>query len=282
MARASFDNDPAPRIRFCCLREYADAFRQDLAGVAIDVIPIEDHLADVSILSVITRSPQLDDLDLSVSHIINECARKEEGKYNIRKLVNAKNVWSMYCLWKLGGYHLDCGVLPWEGRTVNFPAADSFAIPRLGDQTRKVAHAIVRKAGAFNATCCILNGGAEPVLSQMVLEGCCEVKGEWELPQIDVWLLRSPAADESMKRALSFYVQAWYAMEGAELSDMLYKSASREAVVSAALSGLTHAGILQAGCKVDWRRHVIDTPVFIGAAEVPELKIKKIGFSSHR
>src|SRR4051794_3561708 len=108
-------------IKFCCLSEHTAAFRNDLPA-SVKVEAIEDEFGSAG-RAVLMYRPDLDDLKLTTQYIIRtslerqKAAEAEDPEANKRHVVNAKNVWSLYCMWKYGGYHLDTGVIPVQDTT---------------------------------------------------------------------------------------------------------------------------------------------------------------------
>lgn len=278
LAAAAPDN---VRVKFCCMTDHVDAFKRDLHK-DVDIVPVEDP--------VLHRvfDPDIDDLEGWVHSIVRYSLKPgNDGKLIIRNLVNAKNIWSMWCMYNFGGYHLDTGVYP-ENVTPVFPVPKTFGVPVVQPSYFGAWHTKVTFDFLWGKVCSTIVD-SDMVLQGKVLPNRVSVEKQ-NAPKsamnllFDVWLMRSPARHIAAKRALEFYIRMWVLIEKlakqGELSDQLYKSASRGAIMSAVATGITHSGFGDGCLGMNlWKSHIIPTR---NTTEVPELKMYKLGFSSHR
>lgn len=274
----------APRdvaVKFCCMPEHAAAFGRELPGT-VEVIEIQDPQG------IRVFDPDPEDREGWVHGIIRRSLKPgDDGKLVIRNLVNAKNIWSLWCMYAYGGYHLDTGVYPAiGGATLNAPG--TFGVPRITDDGWGGAwHTRVRFDFPWEARCSTVFD-SDQVLEAVALDGrtACARK---DAPKshlkamFDVWLMCSPAGHKAAQIALDWYIAMWCLMEklsrDGTLNEAFYKSASRGAILSSVATGITHSG-LGLGCLGGnlWETHLIATE---NMTKVPSLKLHKLGFRSH-
>ena len=298
-------------VRFHCLRRHRTAFRA-LLPAAVDVRAVEDEFPGPRPHSILLSAPDLQDLHGTTDYIVRTSVRRQEAaertaqrtgtRATKRHIVNAKNVWSLYCLWRFGGYHLDSGVLPTPGAVVRFPQPDDFGIAFLDRSGAHLANQVgmggiyVMKAriderpSPFDA---VLKSDVENVyrllfpipplqpgpLAATVRRGADRVNlrgGE-----VDVWLMRSPAQHPVVRRALEAYLRLWFIVDGRrdQFADNAYASASRSTVISSVLTGMAPADdrAFWAGTDFVARHHVVSRDQVVA-----ELGVEKFGFGSHR
>jgi hypothetical protein len=281
-ADGPFANDPPPRFKFCCLKQYADRFRADLPD-HIDIVPIEDQFASKTFTSLSLSRPDMNDLGLCVDFILRETiAFRGNRGLVVKQLAFCKDLWSLYVLWKLGGYHLDCGCFPHtSAKAVDLPEPDTFGAVGDTGGGGNYQHAKVRfQTGAM---CACLSVGSR-VLTGLVLANATTAHADPAKlnRNIDVWCLKSPAGHKAAKLALELYVQGWFATRATTgLSEDLQAQAMRELVVSAVATAITHSG-LGDGCSGQtlWKSHLIDAT--FNPPVVPSMNLRKVGFASHR
>jgi hypothetical protein len=293
-ARATFVNNPPPRFKLCVLKKFEAAFRAELGALGaayIDVIAVEEQFATNTFHSIVMREPNLDDLGLMVDFILRETIGVRGTGYSndllpYRKLAFAKDLWSLYCLWRFGGYHIDCGCFPDQrSPQINLPEPTEFGVVALTPEGTFAGahHASVRFPR--NPMCSTLSVSEASPLRGLALQGLVSARGDGRSPltrTLDVWLLRSTAGHPAAKKALEFYILGWFAIRNANLGIELTSQALRELVVSAVCTGVTHGGRGD-GCseRNNWKTYMIDA-VSVADPYVPSIGVRKIGFQSHR
>jgi len=283
-ARARFMGQAPPRFKWCCLRQYAVAYRAQLPDY-VDVVAIEDQFDSRSFAALSLSKPNTEDLGLSVDFILRETiAFRGNRGLDVKQLAFCKDIWSLYVLWKFGGYHLDCGCFPAGAGELTFEAPKAFGVVTERPESRTFPHVTVQFPNG-GKTCATLVTGNN-VLAGMVLAGATKALGNSGLKQLpDVWMLRSPPGDRGIQVALEFYVRGWFAIREAELAGQLTAElraqALRELVVSAVATGMTHSGPGQ-GCRDSngYRAHVIEAT--FSPPRVDSMNIRKVGYASHR
>ena len=278
-ARARFSGKTPPHFKFCCMRQFADRFRGELPRY-VEVVPIEDQFESRKYHSIFMTKPDLENPGATVDFILRESLtfRGNRGLPG-KQLAFLKDIWSLYCMWRFGGYHLDCGCSPGNEGPVNFPEPATFGLVADTRGGTTYPHCTVRFPSG--KVCATLRQGYN-VFAGKVLAGLTVSKGDSRLNRnIDVWLLRSPAGNKAAKIALEFYLKGWFEINAKKLGDELRGQALRELIISAVATGVTHSGD-GLGCLSDslWKTHLIDT-TFVPAF-VKSLNIKKVGFQSHR
>lgn len=279
-AGATFANFPPPNFKLCCLAKYADAFRASLPS-HVDVVPIEDQFASKTYTSLSLSRPNLQDLGLTVDFILRETiAFRGNRGLDVKQLAFCKDLWSLYVMWRFGGYHLDCGCFPGDGGLVDLPDPTTFGIVADTGGTTSYPHCKVRFP--TGTVCSTLRTG-NMAFQGLALEGMTTPSTPSKLNRnIDVWCLRSPAGHKAAKLALEFYVLGWFAIRAKkDLSEDVRAQAMRELIISAAATGISHSGHGE-GCSGMnlWSTHLIDAT--FTPARVPSMNLRKVGFQSHR
>lgn len=295
-AAANF-NGQAPDIKLCVLKKFKGAFENEVPN-DVEVMAIEDSFPSGNLHSILMENPNLDNLGLTVDYILRETIKVRGTQYEnnalpFRQLAFCKDLWSLYCVYAFGGYHLDCGCFP-DARangTLQFPNPTTFGVAAITDrlQASPYYHAKVRFDGG--SVCAALSGGPAGPLRGLVLNGRTTQKGNGLTPikkQIDVWLLRSPAGHNAAKLALQFYVRGWFAIRREwpnpnnlnQVDAGLRSQALRELAVSSSATGVAHAGTWGCGSKDHWEKYMMQA-ISIGDPYVASLGIRKVGFQSH-
>ncbi len=206
-------------------------------------------------------------LNLVVRHIITHSTRRNA---TVREIVNAKNIWSLYVMYRLGGYAMDTGVGPQNTR-VNLQSFDSFKAPREQGTFYTFTN--------FSSRNCAVT---PPVAHHLDVE-----TGYITGPRMDVWTLYAPARDPILLYGLEWYLRYWYELEKIRKTkpEQEYKDLCRDGIIST---------IMTAICFGDNRRiHGDRVPVRIETqntwdailegddAGIPEIGIAKTYFGSH-
>lgn len=289
-AAATFDQDEPPNFKFCCLKKYVTAFRNDLPNY-IDIVCIEDSFPTSDMHSILMSKPSLDNLGSTVDYIMRETLKVRGTTYDDKllpysKLAFLKDLWSLYCIWHFGGYHIDCGCYPNPDEdSVSLPDPTTFgAVAITPEGTSNIYHGTVDFPFADDPVCCALVGG-NMILRNMVFAGKTTAVGDgrsYLTRNLDVWFLRSPRHHKGAQKALELYVQGWFTIrDKEELNDVLRAEALRELAVSSVLTGATHSGH-GIGCSGQtlWKTHMIESE---GSGNIlTDIKLRKVGFQSHR
>jgi hypothetical protein len=195
-----------------------------------------------------------------------------------------KDIWSLYCIWKFGGYHLDCGCFPDDDAlAVHLPAPTTFGT--VANQQSGATQYLHCAVGFPSGSRCAAISRGSQVFANSVLAGMtvpqpmpCRLQRN-----IDVWLMCSPAGDPAANVALEFYVNGWFEIRRARLSEALHAQALRELIISAVATGVTHSGpgrTFGRGCVgYSYEDHLIDAT--LSPARVAAFNIRKVGFASH-
>lgn len=288
--RSTFKNNPPPRFTLCVLKKFKAQFDRELPDY-ISTLAVDESFASSKYASILMEEPNLDDLEMSVDYIMREIVKVRGTGYDskllpYKNLAFVKDLWSLYSVWKYGGYHLDSGIFPWPiGAIVDFPEPQGFDVPTIdsGDIRGAAKHCVIQFASG--KPMCVTMTYSEKILETIVFRGRVVVtsKPSHLMRLLDVWMIRSPAGDPSARRALEVYVRGWFEIrrwvqanpgnEGSVAEQL------RELVVFSAMTGVTHNGKNHAcSCKREVESHIIQ-----GAGkEVKVMNLKKVGFQSHR
>jgi hypothetical protein len=282
LANATFPPNHQPSFTLYCLANHLAAFRAAVPQ-PIQVQAIEQQFASHNYKSLVDIIPgRTASLETQVDFIIREMLSSHGDRG--RGGAFMKDIWSLYCIWKFGGYHLDCGCFPDNANlAVNLPAPTTFGtVANQQSGVTQYVHCSVDFPSGV--TCAALSRGNR-VFEVAVLAGMTQPQ---RLPcrlqrNIDVWLMRSPAGDPAAKVALEFYVKGWFEIRGARLSEALHAQALRELIISAVATGVTHSGPgrrFGQGCVgYACEDHLIDATISPG--RVAAFNIRKVGFASH-
>lgn len=286
-------NAPAPRIKFCCLSEHAAAFGNDLNNV--DIVPIEDQLPTKDYTSLTMTEPNLSDLPATVDYILRDTfnirmwanTRIRFGNDGVpyHKLAFMKDMWSLYTLWRLGGYHVDCGCFPGGGGNITFPDPTTFGVVAVSDGGSTHPHQKIRMGR--DRVCSTISSGNQ-VFKELVIQERTVIGNSLLNRTVDVWCMRSPAGNESVQHALEFWLRGWFMIREATRNNTLpttelQNQAFRELIVSSVMTAITHSRKTSACNGNNWKKHV-----FTGRRDqnnrmqVADLGIAKVGFQSHQ
>ncbi len=285
-AKARFPGGrPPPNFTLCCLKKFEAEFRSQLPDY-ISTLALEDAFPATSHLqSIILTKPDLTNLDLSVDCILRTIIGVRGTGYAnsalpYPMLAFAKDLWSLYTVWKRGGYHIDAGCFPDAkyGGTVNLPEPTRFGVPVVSGEGKVPLHAKVPFPGGGKPFCATLAGGwagMNGAVANMTMGVTVSPQKSSHMNrQVDVWLLRAPRGDAAAETALRFYIQGWFAMRD---SNSLIAESYRQLVVSAVATGITHAGPSGCSSPSGWKDHLIEA----NGGDVPSLGLRKVGFQSH-
>lgn len=231
------------RVIFHCLAEFKKRFQDLLEDTHIRVWAIEDQVNAEGAEVGWTKDRLPETVALIVAKSI-ELQAKREVK---RDAVNVKNVWSLYTMWRYGGYHLDSGIIPTRtesspgtkapvlssGTTVSLPAPTEFQMPNQlgpgGQGMAKLQLAFYPKGGPGNII-------ANDVVLVRLLLGT-DVLAPEEVGQLlvladmskqssnyngDVWMVRSNRGNPRAFKALQVYAQLWFRADRLRLSKSKY------------------------------------------------------------
>ncbi|CAM4172460.1 hypothetical protein G4177_11265 [Corallococcus sp. ZKHCc1 1396] len=219
------------------------------------------------------------DIDLVVKHIIEtSMGASANSATRIREIVNAKNIWSLYTMYKVGGYAMDTGVGPGVGGAVSLRDYTTFKVPAAGPGHIEDAIAIAHAKAPhkyLSDRCSAMTAG---------VAGHFEVHRDQPAPHVDVWTLFSPAGHAKVTRALEWYCRFWYSLEEVKKkpnSTEEYKDLCRHGIISAVMTAITHDD--NGRCLDGVDRNCLWPAELTGAdAGVPELKTRKTYYGSHR
>jgi hypothetical protein len=279
LANGSFTGDTPPNIKLCVLKAYANNFRGDLPDW-VDIVPVEDQFESKNFHSISLSKPNFEDLGLTVDFILRETlAFRGNRGLPFKLLAFCKDLWSLYCMWRFGGYHLDCGCLPADVGATTFPEPTTYGVVANDAESGSFPHGKTRFASGV--VCSTLVTGNR-VFSDLVLGSSFAETSKSNLKRLlDVWLLRSPAGHVGAQKALEFYLHGWFEIRSKNLNENLHAQALRELVVSAVCTGVTHSGhgIGCSGMNL-YKTHLIDAT--FNPARVPSMNLRKVGFQSHQ
>ncbi len=284
---AKYSADIRPQLRFCCLRQFGAEFKNKLNS-DVELVFLEDALPALDALAnggTPLAQPDFNNLEASTATILWEFTkyfRTKKGE-DKRFLAFAKDIWSLYCLYKFGGYHFDAGVSVLDRRQpVNLSAPRTLgamlAMERGGGTAAYVHLSAADYSGSANAglKCMFVSfHGHYPEQTNQKFTG--NVINVPEIDTIDVPVLRSPSGDAGIKRALQTYIYLWFALMEAGVpmigSDGLPTDAFRVLSVSGAATGITH-----------WAPYcpVGEIPPGSLFAIEREMNLKKLGYGTHR
>lgn len=288
---------PAAAFKLCVLKKFKLAFEAEVPN-NVEVIAIEDSFPTGNMLSILLSRPDVTNLGLTVDYILRETLNVRGTQYNntalpYRQLAFCKDLWSLYCIYAFGGYHVDCGCFP-DARAagdLRFPEPTTFGVAAITDTLAHSPYWHAKVRFQSGTVCGSISGGPAGPLRGLVLNGLTTEKGGGQSPlkkQIDVWLLRGPAGHNAAKLALQFYVRGWFAIRDqwpnhnnlGDAAAQLRSQALRELAVSSCATGVSHAGNSGCGSKEHWKKYMIQTGG-IGDPYVASIGIRKVGFQSH-
>jgi hypothetical protein len=284
LAKANFSSGTEPTLNFCCpglhAKQYESLFFGLLASGSIkrkiQVVNIDDQLADSSSQT------------LGLSEVFRGMTKADlPGAF-------MKDIWSLYCVWKFGGYHLDGGCGPFtRDQAVSLPEPKFFGTVALEERPNyPYQHRLLENTDGRGARTCAL-------LSKDITTAGAALLHFWksdladsstkEGHLIDVWMLRSPAKDPVAGAALEFYVKGWRAIQKAKVPPKLVPDLLRDLIVSSVATAITHTSSFGAGsepqnpCRASFAaasHHMIAATRVPAAVEA--FNIGKVGFQSHQ
>jgi hypothetical protein len=276
---------PAPRFKLCCLKKYKSEFEEQLPD-HIEVFCIEDAFDTGVDENLIDNEPaDFTNLGLCVDYITRSILGVRGVDYEKRDLpfkmlAFVKDIWSLYFVWKFGGYHIDCGCFPDPkyGDTVELYNPDTFGVPVISGVGMNFLHANIAFEGG--AICASLSGQLNSEAASKMLLDVGVSKREFDSPldrQVDIWLLRSPAAHPAAEKALKFYVNAWFALRKADPKSEILPDVYRALAISSISTGISHMPTHCCGHATSVNEHLIEA----NGGDVPSLGLRKVGFQSH-
>lgn len=285
-------------IHFWCLDAHVTAFRDHFRasnfrvgnGEKLTVRSIERYLERNTGVHRSRRSALLNsainwvwssfswNIDLTVHTIVATSTRSNaSGPTRIREIVNAKNVWSLYVLYKEGGYAMDTGVGPGQNGTVSIREWDTFKAPaQAGNGGIGDAIVLGHKTGAHS----YLSGRCTAATTGVA--GHLGIDGSDTAPHVDVWTMYSPAGSGEITRALEWYIRFWFIAEEVRKSTRYdsdyYKDLCRHGIISSIFTGMSHDG--NGFCRgID--DQFLWTADLGEDAGIPAIGIKKSYYGSH-
>lgn len=298
LASAKFRMDPAgppPDIYFHCLRKHQNAYTNYFSRRRqITVCAIEDVLEEYTqfearkINQNIVVNPNNVSIDQAVHYIFTTSTRVG---CSVREIVNAKNLWSFYLLYKKGGMTMDTGIVK-DPRAANVKLKnwDTFKVPARKGNTASVFRDVqLRVQPYFAGVCSTVYRGIGSLILDLGLQDIRSSSGKAaKVRHPDVWTMYSPAGHKAAKKALEWYIRVWFVLERVRKEygndHDIYKDTCRTAVISAVLTGMTHSKtrLSRHGCNGNsYGRHCWDAILTGKASGIPELGIKKHYFRSH-
>lgn len=262
------------RVIFHCLQEQKKEFDTEFEGTEVRVWAIEDQVTLTTTEDQVGWSK--DKMPDTVGRIIGESIRLQKGAATRRDAVNAKNVWSMYTIWRYGGYHMDTGVYPSgaEGGAarapklpdrsqVKLPEPDVFAAPYTGRDNRVMKLRIRDFPKGGPSSIAVMED--HPALAEALSPpgtppgqfipkslGDLAVDARKTSQYIkwggDIWLVRSQQNNAGLLTALQVYAELWFKIqriratgfwgETADPKEVIYQMACRFVVMSAFANAL--------------------------------------------
>jgi len=261
-------------VFFHCLKKYKLSFAQLFPAATypnVRVVAVEDQLSEAGDKNLRLAVPELDSLDRSVGYVFRRSLELQSQTGPKRDIVNAKNMWSLYAIWRYGGYHMDSGVFPHRNGT-KLPEPDEFGLARnrrqsgsghgqdghsnAGRELRLVQLDAGRVQKPFNAVLTDSQNTFKQLVfpprksfrehlqarfaADLVVLG--EVSTKIPNADVDVWLMGSNPMNPIVRRAIVFYVQEWFVLQRLRreglLDEVMYGSACRAAIISAVYTGM--------------------------------------------
>lgn len=300
-------------ITLFCMERYRERLQANVPAARVVARAWESDFEELEEKPATMRRRDPDNLDKNVWYIMSKMLADDA-----RPKAFAKDFWSLWCMYKHGGYHLDTGVTAYdEHAPAVFNEPDKFAAPAIVPDAPTTAAPAKKgkKEGrkrfrlfSTNRTAMeieIETGRGDPGLKfkhgTVNFDGdrVCAAIGEKlakranltvtpgppplqpGFPIVDVWLLRSPQGNAAARRALELYIRVWFHLENQGLSGSheLY----RLLIITAVATGFSHSktnGECVEGVA-DIMPHVIPIKVtpFTG---IDDFNLKKTGFRTHR
>ncbi len=261
------------KFHFCCLARYVKEYHAALPNM--EIVAIEDQFETTKDIKYLKKQQgPSSNLSADVDYIIRQfIGYRGNIKINTKYLAMVKDFWSLYCVWKFGGYHIDSGCFPGSGRVV-FPECSTLGVmgatDPLGGLKKTFNCDVTTRFGKFPV---VLYEHSVGKLSIGGLKITQKNQGPLKV-LIDVWAVRGAAEEKATETALRTYVNLWFALqEGGVNNDVVYRESLRNTGISACATGISHNGKLHKDSLI--RGRISDKVL-----EVPSLK--KYGFKSHR
>lgn len=290
VAQATHRGGDDPTFIFCCLEKYADRFRSEIGSLAqIMVIERELDMANED-PDFTVNTPFADSVGGVLSSMIWHA--RDDPEELKRRGAFLKDVWSLYVLWKHGGYHLDCGCHAGSGNWVSFPEPGAFGTNAVHTRNygKSYRHYRCKTIGSAWPDFFTAAASLTP-LDGTSWKGLPVLQSE-EMPRpvafsndLDVWGLRSPRGDSSAADALSVYVLSWYCMKGwGFLHSPIGQIAEyfRRLIVVSVVTGVAMNDAF-GGFHPRSRREIQDH-LMLGSSitNITDLNICKEGYQTHR
>ncbi len=295
-----------PRIKLGVLPAHLAAFRARLRAQAPQ---FADRIEVFSIPSVFGQWPMPrsrgDQIEVAVADVLSQCTA---NLADIRGLVTAKNLWSLWCLYRYGGYHLDTGVvspngqiaLPRPGRFAAQIVPDGNGNPSVGDAFHRHG-----RFGITGIPCVTVSGPLASLTAAWDKAGFDTAVSVDKLTsqyfKLDAPVLRSARGDHGAGVAVRIFLDGWIRIRTAHdelerlgrgdrgpvqmwnaAGQQGYEStfgrlpAERELIVAALCAGVNHGPPTSRTCGVRASARG-DTALWIA-----DLGLRKTGAQSHR
>ena len=259
-------------FHFCCLKKYVGQYKKALPNMTI--VPIEDQFYSAGMRLPKQTKPS-PNLSADVDYIIRQTIGFQGDKQiNTKFLAMVKDLWSIYCVWKFGGYHIDSGCFPGPEKIV-FPECTTLGVVGATDDfllnKDTYNYSVSTRSGIFPAV--LFKRSADIFQHKAGLKFSQKTKAPLER-MIDVWAIRGAAGEEATEVALRTYVNLWFAIQEQFVkNEDAYRDVLRHTVISACATGIAHKGSLD-------KESLMPGKLNGRVLEVPS--IKKFGFKSHR
>jgi len=231
---SKFTNNPPPNFTLCVLKKFKSDFEEALPD-EVDVLAVDEVLANTNntagMSSIIMTEPNLDNIDLTVEYIIDNTLGVRGTGYDksalpYKKLAFIKDLWSIYCVWKFGGYHLDSGMFPYPtGSTLSFADPEHFDVPTFDAGDCRTSYYAEAEFSTGDPMTIALKSGSTLFEAEVMVD---RITRDQQTPLkrlIDVWAMRSPQGDSGAYLALLTYVRLWFeARNAAKKSGKGYKA----------------------------------------------------------
>ncbi len=268
------------RFHFCCMAKSANKYKAAFQN-NIDIVVIEDQFETTKDLKYLPRQVKPSpNLSADVDYIIrNTIGYRGNKKWQNGHLAFLKDLWSLFCVWKFGGYHLDSGCFPNSPQVV-FPECSTLGVMGSVEDWhggKKISYYDVQAPfGKFPVT--IMDSSASYLKNNLGLTFL--KRGLSPLTTaIDCWAVRGSAGEKLTEVALQTYVNLWFATQAKGFaSESIYRGAQRHTIITACATGITH----QIG---KGRANMSEECLMRGLLHGKTLEapsIKKFGFKSHR
>ncbi|MCG8636712.1 MAG: hypothetical protein MI863_22960 [Desulfobacterales bacterium] len=264
--------NPGVKFHFCCLAKYAHKYKPCFPP-KVTIIPIEEQFEKTR-RPLRRRTAPTGDLSEDVEYIIRQTiGYGGNEEFQKKHLAFVKDLWSLYCVWKFGGYHLDAGCFPGNGN-VKFPDCLTLGIVESTEQGRKQRYNYKVTPRRFKKFPVVFYDSSVTTLKGQGIGLNIAQSGPSVLKQFfDVWAIRGPEGHESVRIALETYVNLWFAVHEGDLSEENYLKAMRATIVSACMTGISQS-------ESGWVNKSTLMPAL--GPTLKEPSIRKYNYKSHR